>query len=64
MFSSTVTKWVLSVAPRPAPDTPDLASITTSAIRPARASGRQPEDGGGGIAAGVGDELAPAICSR
>ena len=38
-FSSTVTKCVSSVAARPAPDTPDLASITTSSIRPARASG-------------------------
>ncbi len=38
-FSSTVTKWVFSVAARPAPETPDLASMTTSSISPARASG-------------------------
>ncbi len=38
-FSSTLTKWVFSVAARPAPDTPDLASITTSPSSPARASG-------------------------
>jgi hypothetical protein len=38
-FSATETKWVASVAARPAPDTPDLASITASAISPARANG-------------------------
>ena len=38
-FSSTVTKWRRSPPPRPAPETPDLASTTTSSIRPASASG-------------------------
>jgi hypothetical protein len=35
-------KWVVCVAARPAPETPDFASITTSAITPARASGASP----------------------
>ncbi len=40
-FSATETKWVVSVAPRPAPETPDLASTTTSSIRsPSGASAR------------------------
>ena len=39
MFSSAVMKWVVRVGARPAPETPDLASITTSSISPARASG-------------------------
>ena len=41
-FSSAAMKCVVAVAARPAPETPDLASITTSPIRPARASGARP----------------------
>ena len=39
MFSSAEMKCVVAVGSRPAPDTPDFASITTSPISPARASG-------------------------
>ena len=37
--SSTATKCLLALGSRPAPDTPDLASMTTSPSSPARASG-------------------------
>ena len=49
---------------RPAPETPDLASITTSAISPARASGASAEQRGGRVAAGVGDEVGAARSRR
>ncbi len=39
MFSSALTKCVVAVASRPAPETPDFASTITSPISPARASG-------------------------
>ena len=39
MFSSAEMKCVAGVGSRPAPETPDFASITTSPISPARASG-------------------------
>jgi hypothetical protein len=42
MFSSAEMKWVVGDGERPAPETPDFASITTSAIAPARASGASP----------------------
>ena len=42
MFSSAEMKWVDWVGERPAPETPDFASITTSPIAPARASGARP----------------------
>ena len=38
-LSLTSPKWRSALGSRPAPDTPLLASTTTSAIRPARASG-------------------------
>ena len=38
-LSLTSPKWRSALGSRPAPETPLLASTTTSAIRPARASG-------------------------
>ena len=56
MFSPAIERWVVSSNVRPAPEMPCLASITTSAITPARASGASAEHGRGRIAAGVGDD--------
>ena len=56
MFSPAIDRCVCSSKARPAPEMPCLASITTSAISPARASGASAEQRGRRVAAGVGDD--------
>ena len=52
------------LASRPAPETPLLASMTRSSIRPARASGARASSVAGRIAAGVADDRDGGVAER
>ena len=54
------TSGLSSAAPRPAPETPDLASITTSGDQAAVGQRGEGQHRGGRIAARVGDQLGVA----
>src|SRR6202035_4953164 len=60
MFSPAIDRWVVSSNTRPAPEIPCLASITTSAISPARASGARPSREAVGEQPGLATMAAPA----